>query len=259
MNALLYARVSSHGQADKGLSIPAQFGSMERHCEEKDHQVLAQFVDEGYSGTTDKRPGLQEMMRYCKVHAEEIDIILVWKLNRFFRNRVDSAVYKRHLSTLGIRVVSITEPFDNESIDSDFMEAVVEAVDGRFSKSLSQDVMRGMAEVARRGFFPFSVPPFGYAKESVPDGKATRYQLVPNEHANTVERIFELYVKGGLGAKAIAKELNDEGLRNRRDKPLTTKFVLRVLSNPVYVGRLTMRFNSHFPPLSAGFRYFLTC
>lgn len=244
MNVLLYVRVSSASQAEKGLSIPSQLRSLERHCEDGGHRILKRFPDEGYSGTTDKRPGLQEMMRYCKVHASEIDAILVWKFNRFFRNRVDSAVYKRHLRSMGIEVISITQPIATESIDSDLMEAVVEAADGRFSKSLAQDVMRGMAEVARRGFFPFSMPPYGYNKRPVADGKASRYTLVPNEHSSTVKKIFSLYVSDGLGAKGIAKTLNVEGLRTHTGKPFTAKFILRVLANQVYVGTVSMQFKT---------------
>lgn len=244
VNVVLYARASSDRQADKGLSIPAQLRELRKRCEASERVVLEEFVDEGYSGTTDQRPAFQAMIAYCKLHRDRVDAVLVWKNNRFARNRVHAAVYKQYLRNLGVDVVSITEP-RVDSIDGELLEAVVEAVDGRFSKSLAQDVMRGMREVARRGFYPLATPPFGYRKQAVPDGKATRYRLVPDEEtAPLVRRIFSLYVSGGLGAKATAQQLNEEGLTTPTGKSWTTKGVLRVLGNPAYSGRLVVRFST---------------
>ncbi len=160
MNVLLYVRASSQRQVEKGLSIPAQLEELRRHCRDQGHLIVKEFLDEGHSGTTDQRPGFQEMISFAKLNQGRVQAILVWKLNRFARERVDSAVYKRYLRRLGINVMSITEPM-TESIDSDLLEAVVEAVDSRFSKSLAQDVMRGMRESARRGYYPLSTAPPG--------------------------------------------------------------------------------------------------
>ena len=244
MNVLIYARASSDKQADKGLSIPAQLRAVRDWCKGKGEHVLREFIDDGFSGTTDKRPAFQEMMRFCKVNAEDVDAIVVWKLNRFSRDRVDSAVYKRWLRKLGVNVISITEPMV-KGIDSEVMEAMVEAMDSRYSKSLAQDVMRGMSEVARRGFYPFALSPLGYQKEEVRDGRAKRYRIVPDpEFAPVIQRIFRLYTAEGLGAKEIAKKLNEEGLRTQRGSRWSTKAILYILSNPVYVGTLTLKYKT---------------
>lgn len=249
MNVVLYARVSSDRQADKGLSIPAQLRALHRFCDENGHVVVREFLDEGLSGTTDRRPGFLDMIRFCKVNAAEVNAVLVWKFNRFSRDRVDSAVYKRQLRKLHVNVISITEPIAG-GIDADLMEAVVEAMDGRFSKSLSQDVMQGMAETTRRGFYPLSTAPIGYVRAEVRDGKAKRYRLEPDPlTAPLVRRIFSTYIGEGSGAKEIAKRLNAEGQTTRTGKRWTTKAVLRILSNPIYIGTLTVRFTTE----NAGF------
>ena len=244
MNAVLYARASSDRQADKGLSIPSQLRELHKHCETRGYVVLKEFIDEGCSGTTDQRPAFQEMITYCKLHRERLDGVLVWKHNRFARNRVHAAVYKQYLRNLGVDVISITEP-TVDSIDGELLEAVVEAVDSRFSKSLAQDVMRGMREVAKRGYYPFARAPLGYKKHPVEDGKATRYRLVPDEDAAPlVRQIFSLYVEEGLGGKATAQRLNEQGISTPTGKAWTTKAVLKVLDNPVYVGTLRLRFRT---------------
>jgi len=242
VNVVLYARVSSERQADKGLGIPSQLRELRRYCEGKSHIVLREFTDEGFSGTTDKRPGFQAMICYCRLNHERLDGLLVWKFNRFSRERVDSAVYKRYLRKLDITVISITEPIA-ESIDSELMEALVEAMDSRFSKSLAQDVMRGMREVAKRGFYPFSAPTIGYNRKEIKDGKAKRYTLVPDEQeAPFVGRIFDMYVNKQMGAKSVAMTLNDEGLTTKKGKPWSTKRILSILSNPIYSGTLHIEF-----------------
>ncbi|MEW5826865.1 MAG: recombinase family protein [Candidatus Bipolaricaulota bacterium] len=244
MNVVLYARVSSDRQSDKGLSIPAQFRALHRFCDEHGHVVLREFVDDGVSGTTDRRPGFLDVIRFCKVSAGDIDAILVWKFNRFSRDRVDSAVYKRLLRKLRINVISITEPIA-EGIDADLMEAMLEALDDRFSKSLAQDVMRGVAEATRRGFYPLGTAPIGYVRVEVRDGKAKRYRLEPDPlTAPLVRRIFSTYIGEGIGAKEIAKRLSTEGLTTQRGKRWTTKAVLRILSNPIYIGTLIVRFTT---------------
>lgn len=244
LNVVLYVRVSSDRQVEKGLSIPSQLRELRRYCEERSYLVLNEFSDEGISGTTDQRPGFQAMISYCKLNHERLDAVLVWKFNRFSRDRVDSAVYKRFLRKLGMNVISITEPIA-ESIDSELLEAMVEAMDSRFSKSLAQDVMRGIRETAKRGFYPLSTAPLGYKREEIRDGKAKRYILVPDEEmAPLVRRIFTMYVDEGEGAKAIATTLNEEGLTTRRGKPWGVKRILNILSTPVYAGTLHIEFTT---------------
>ncbi|MGB2982644.1 MAG: recombinase family protein, partial [Candidatus Bipolaricaulia bacterium] len=244
MYVVLYVRASSERQADKGLSISAQLRELHAFCDRQGYVVLGEFKDDGYSGTTDQRPGFQEMVAFCKLHRDRIGAVVVWKNNRFSRDRVHAAVYKRYLRNMGVDVMSVTEP-GVDSIDGEILEAVVEAADSRFSLSLSQDVMRGMREVAKRGFFPFSLPPMGYAKEPVQDGKATRYRLVPNEEtAPLIRRIYEVYVGGAQGAKSVAISLNEEGLTTPTGKSWSTKGVLRILENPAYVGTLRLKFKT---------------
>ena len=97
VKAVLYKRISSERQAEKGLSIPAQLRELRAYCAKHGYLVGKEFTDAGYSKTTDQRPGLQEMIAFCRLHHDELDAALVWAYSRFSRDRVHAAVYKRIL------------------------------------------------------------------------------------------------------------------------------------------------------------------
>jgi hypothetical protein len=150
------------------------------------------------------------MIAFCQLNKDRLQAILVWKLNRLFRNRVDSAVYKRHLRRLGINVISITEPMA-ESIDSDLLEAVVEAVDSRFSKSLSQDVMRGMRESARRGHYPLSVVALGYKRQVDDVAVDWLRRTIPMTDATCGDELVETVVReDAKGNRALVDGQGDQ-------------------------------------------------
>lgn len=111
--AYAYARVSSESQAERGTSIPSQLELIRSHAETQGIRIVKEYVDEAESATTDQRPHFQEMISKCRDNVDGIEAILVWKLSRFARNRIDSVVYKKLLSKQGIRVISISEPIDD--------------------------------------------------------------------------------------------------------------------------------------------------
>ena len=123
--AVLYCRVSSDGQAQKDISVPAQEKLLQRWIDDHpDWTLLAEFKDEGESAyaPADKRPGLREMLAYCK--KQKVTAILVHKLDPFSRYQEESVVIKAMLRKHGTTVKSITENFDpatpqgtNDSVD----------------------------------------------------------------------------------------------------------------------------------------------
>ena len=244
LRALIYARASSHRQAEKGLSVPGQLRELRRYCSQHGYEIVKEFHDDGFSGTTDKRPGFQEMVAYAEEHPDEIDAVLVWSFSRFARNRVHAVVYKARLHRLGIKVISISEPLP-DGPEADLLEAVVEAMDAHRSIRLARDVMRGIREAILQGFYPLSTVPIGYRREEVKVGGVRRFKLVPDEAtAPLVRRIFEAYVKEGKGAKEIAQELNAQKLLTPRGRRWNRSAILRIISNPIYIGTLVVKFDS---------------
>ena len=117
----LYARFSSDNQRSE--SIDAQVRAMTAYCRQHHYIVVSTYIDEAKSATTDRRPDFQRMIEDSKKGI--FDIVLVHKLDRFARNRYDSAVYKRELKKNGVSVYSVLENLD-DSPESIMMESVLE-------------------------------------------------------------------------------------------------------------------------------------
>ena len=115
------------------------------------------------------------MITLAKTKQPPFEAVIVWKLNRFARSRVDSITYKTLLKNKGIGVISVTEPVD-DSPGGELLEGMIECMDEFYSRNLGQDIKRGMRESTGRGFFVGSRPPYGLRKISVPDGDKNEEQ-----------------------------------------------------------------------------------
>ncbi len=235
MKVVLYARVSSEKQAEKDLSISAQLKALRKHAENLGWEVVKEYVDEAESARTANRPAFQQMIAQAKQGQCSLGAILVWKLSRFARNREDFIIYKSLLRKYGVKVVSINEHLD-ESPAGKLLEGMIEVVDEFYSTNLSQDTLRGMKENASRGFRNGGVVPMGYKQKFVLDGSTKRSVLeLDDDYAPIIRRIFEMSVNG-LGAKEIAKSLNDDGLRTNKGRRWGKSNIYYILKNENYTG-----------------------
>ena len=239
MKVVIYARVSSDSQ-DVDLSIAAQLRALREYAAKHGHEIVREFVDAAESGRTASRPAFREMIALAKTKHSPFDAILVWKLNRFARSRVDSITYKALLKSKGIKVISINEPLD-DSPSGQLLEGVIESIDEFYSASLGQDVKRGMRENAGRGFFNGSRPPYGLRKVAVQDGAKIRYKLEPDpDDSVTVKvvcRMFGMALQD-VGCKEIAKAMNREGFRSGNGQRWGKTTVHKILTNEAYCGTL---------------------
>ena len=174
MNVALYARVSSDKQAEKDLSIPAQLKALRHYALDRKWNVVKEFIDEAESARSADRPAFQEMIAEAKQKNVPFNAILVWKLNRFARNREDSIIYKSLLRRKGIQVISINEQID-DTASGKLLEGLLEVIDEFYSVNLAQDTVRGMKENALRGFHNGGITPLGYnVKKVVTNGQEKR-------------------------------------------------------------------------------------
>ena len=134
MKVALYARVSSDKQ-DVDLSISAQLRGLRDYALKNGHEVADEFVDEAESGRTSARPAFQRMVRLARQSPQSFEAILVLKLSRFARNRVDSVTYKALLRKHGVQVISISEPIDDTPVGQ-LVESILEDIDDFYSKNL---------------------------------------------------------------------------------------------------------------------------
>jgi site-specific DNA recombinase len=239
VKAVIYARVSSDSQ-DTDLSISAQLRALRDYAQKHNYQVVREFVDEAESGRTADRPAFKEMLSLARAKRPPFEAVLVWKLNRFARNRVDSITYKALLRNKNIKVISINEPLD-DTPSGRLLEGVIESIDEFYSASLGQDIKRGMRENAQRGFFNGSRAPYGLHRVPVQDGTKTRYKLGPDpEDSVTLKavcRMFDMALQD-VGCKEIAKVMNKEGFRTGGGQPWGKTTVYKILTNEAYCGTL---------------------
>ena len=248
MNVALYARVSSEKQAEKDLSLPAQLKALRDFALKREWNIIQEYVDAAESARTADRPKFQEMISIAKHKNPPFQAILVWKLNRFARNREDPIVYKSLLRKKGIHVISINEKFEDNATGK-LMEAIVEAMDEFYSANLSQDTVRGMRENASRGFWNGGSIPFGYQIEKTIVGRNSKNKLkiIPHE-AEIIKRIYSLCLKG-YGLKEISKMLNNDGFRRRSGEPWTISTIAYILKNETYTGAVIWRDHKHNAPV----------
>ena len=231
--AALYIRVSTDDQLE--FSPDAQKRALLEYAKKNGYQVndCYIFVDEGISGTSaKKRPEFMRMIGTAKKKPKPFDAILVHKFDRFARSREDSVVYKSLLrKECGIKVISITEQMEDDKF-SVILEAMLEAMAEYYSLNLSDEVMKGMTEKARRGGVQ-AKPILGY-------DIVNNQRIINKEEAETVKRIYEMFING-KSAGGIAKHLNMLGIKNKTGNPFDMRRIKYMLQNPIYIG--TTRWN----------------
>lgn len=223
--AIIYARYSSERQTEQ--SIEGQLRTCYEFAEHEQIEVTGEYIDRAISGTTDHRPQFQRMISDCK-HLD-IDYVIVYKLDRFARNRYDSAIYKAKLKQHGIRLLSAMEKI-TDSPEGIIMEGLLEAMNEYYSAELSQKIKRGMRENVIKGKTTGGNVALGYRI-----GADKRFEVV-EEQAAIVRKIFTMYAEGSSFAEIIT-ELNSAGLKTSRGNPYNKNSISRILSNERYVGR----------------------
>lgn len=219
-----YARFSSDNQRTE--SIDAQLRAMNQFCKQQHWQVVATYTDEARSATTDNRPQFQQMI--ADSGKGIFDIVLVHKLDRFSRDRYDSAIYKKRLKKNNVQLCSVLERID-DSPESIMMESVLEGMAEYYSKNLGREVMKGMKETALQCKHTGGCPPLGYDV-----GEDRR--LVINQHeAEAVKAIFEMFAEG-YGYSAIADYLNEHGYTTKRGRIFGKNSLYEILKNEKYTG-----------------------
>jgi site-specific DNA recombinase len=248
---IIYARVSSDRQ-DVDLSISAQLKALRDHASRNGYVVIKEFIDEAESGRSTSRPAFREMISLARTKPAPFEMILVWKLSRFARNREDSIIYKSLLRKLGVQVISINEPIEDTPTGR-LMEGIIEVIDEFYSSNLGQDITRGMRENAGRGFFNGSRTPFGYMRKKIKDGDKERNSLEPDPKlVAIVQRIFN-EATNQKGLKEIAKGLNSDGVPAPAGGKWGRQRLHKILTNEAYIGRLVWgkahKGKSRLPPV----------
>ena len=224
--AVVYARFSSDNQRDE--SIDAQIRAIEEYTKKNNIQIIKTFIDRAKSATSANRPEFQNMIKYCESGSIDISMVIVHKLDRFSRDKYDSAMYKQKLKLKGIRVVSVLENLDN-SPESLILESVIEGMAQYYSANLAREVAKGQKENALKAKHNGGDPPLGY------DVAFDKSYTINKEEATCVKLIFDMYVKGYSYSNIIDK-LNELGYKTKRGNKFGKNSLYGILSNEKYTG-----------------------
>ena len=174
--------------------------------------------------------------------AKKFDVVIVWKLDRFSRNRVDSAHYKYVLRKNGVKVISATESI-SEGSEGILLESVLEGIAEYYSAELSQKVLRGLNENRKKGLFCGGGVPYGYRVEN-------KRVYVDEDAAEIVRYIYERY-SIGVTVPQILKELNARNVLFK-GRAFNSGHVYKILSNERYSGKYTVHgetYTNTFPKI----------
>ncbi len=220
--AVIYARYSSERQTEQ--SIEGQLRVCKDYAERNNISIIDTYIDRATTGTNDNRRDFQRMLKDCSKKAW--DIVLVYKIDRFSRNKYEMAMHKRTLRDNGIKLVSAMEniPDTPEGI---ILESLLEGMAEYYSAELSQKVRRGMNESRQKGLYTGGSILYGYKVEN-------KKILVHDEEAEIVRYIFH-QCHAGVIVKDIINALHAKGLTNR-GKPFVKNTIYRMLANEKYIG-----------------------
>lgn len=223
-NAVVYCRYSSNMQSEQ--SIEGQIAAAQKYADAHHYTIIHQYIDRAKTGTNDNRDQFQQMLSDCAKH--QFTVIIVWKVDRFGRNREEITFNKYRAKKQGVRVEYVAENI-SQGPEGVILESVLEGMAEYFSLQLAQNVSRGLLETAKKHHHVGGVPPLGYKL-----GPENEYEI-DEKTAPIVRVIFDKYVNG-MTQFELMEWLNDQGYTTSRGKPFTKNSLPYVLKNEKYIG-----------------------
>lgn len=224
MNGVIYARFSCDHQREE--SIEGQVRECREYAEKNGITIIEVYADRALTGKTDKRPRFQKMIKDSEKRLFEV--VLVWKLDRFSRNRYDSATYKTKLKKNGVKVISAKEQI-SDSPEGIILESMLEGMAEYYSADLAVKITRGLKENALKCKYNGGTMPLGYMKSE------DQHLIINPQTAPIVQEIFTRYADGETIREIIAS-LNERGIMTTRNKPFRQSSLDTLLQNRVYLG-----------------------
>lgn len=236
MKCYIYTRVSTSMQVD-GYSLDAQKDKLRKYAEFQNMLVAGEYCDEGKSGKNiEGRPEFLRMLRDIESGKDGVSFVLVFKLSRFGRNAADVLTSLQRMQDFGVNLICVEDGIDSSKDAGKLMISVLSAVAEIERENILVQTMEGRRQKAREGRWNGGFAPYGYV---LVDGEL----VIAEEEAEAVRVIFDKYINTTMGAAKIADWLNQHGYRKikRQNNTLdsfTAPFILGVLDNPVYCGKI---------------------
>ncbi len=217
--AVIYARYSSDNQTEQ--SIEGQLRVCQQYAKTNDIIILDTYIDRAMTGTNDARPDFQKMLKDSG--KKQWDYVIVYKLDRFSRDKYEATIHKHTLRENGVKLLSAMEniPDTPEGI---ILESLLEGMNQYYSAELSQKVLRGLQESYIKGHTTGGRRTYGY---DIVDKKA----VINEFESNIVREIFTKFANGQTG-KSIAESLISRGIRTKTGHYVDVKRLYTIIGNP---------------------------
>lgn len=220
--AVIYARYSSDSQTEQ--SIDGQLRVCREYAQRNDILIVDTYIDRAMTGTNDNRPDFQRMIKDSS--NRQWEIVLVYKLDRFSRNKYETAIHKKTLRDNGVKVVSAMENIP-DSPEGIILESLLEGMNQYYSAELAQKVSRGMKETRRKGLYQGGGLLYGYKIDG-------RKIVIDETTAPIVRYIYTHYAQGETVRTIIDYLTKNNILRN--GKPFVLNSIYNILRNEKYSG-----------------------
>lgn len=234
--AVSYLRVSTEDQAREGFSLDAQRARIAAYCVARGYALRREFVDNGFSGRTTKRPAFSELMQSIREGLDlrrkkvRIGAVVVARFDRLNRNLYDFLATQREMQRHKVDFASVDETVDTKGPFGRFFVQVMAAFAELESGIIGERVRHGMRQKALQGGFNGMSAPFGY---EVRNGGL----VICEGEAAVVRRIWGWHRKGKSLAW-IARRLNRQGIPTKKGRAWSKRQLFRVIHNPLYRGSL---------------------
>jgi DNA invertase Pin-like site-specific DNA recombinase len=234
--AVVYARYSSDRQNEQ--SIDGQLRVCQEFADRNGIKIVATYIDRAMTGTNDNREDFQRMLRDSD--KKEWDYVLLYKLDRFSRNKYEMAIHRKHLKDNGIKIISAMENIP-DTPEGVLLESLLEGMNQYYSEELSQKTRRGMNETRLKGHYPgggtinygWSLIPV-YTEQNGKQVKTASKVIINEEEAPIVKEIFSEYANGKTVAD-IVQDFKERGILNR-GKDFRLNILYKMLRQEKYTG-----------------------
>lgn len=225
----LYARVSTEEQKEN-FSLAGQMEILRKTAAEKNYHIYEEYIDGGFSGTTMERPAFKKMLSDAK--KRKFQLVLVYKLDRFFRNNRALLTVSDDLEKSGVGIKSVTEPFDTSNHLGKFILSLFGSLAQLERDTFMERSKMGRMRRAREGYYSGSNPTkYGYTYNV-----QTRKLDVCEKEAEAVVAAFKIYNEHDSSLIKVAKRLNQLGYKTKKGNDFTSDVVHDILTSTIYTG-----------------------
>lgn len=231
-----YIRYSSVMQ-DDGFSVEYQMNEIQEYCKRNGMTLHKAHIDQAHTAKqVAGRDAFFDLLN--EIMSGEVDVVIVFKMNRMFRNAEESHVYRKKFRQHKVKIISVTEPIDEETSAGRLTANMLANLDQYQSEVTADFVKSSHREMTRQGYFTGGVIPIGFKSVAEEHGKKIRKRLVINEDvAPFIRRAFEMFADG-YNVRYILAYLNESGVRSQKNKYVREQVLRRMFRNDIYIGTI---------------------